>query len=97
MYEYLLPIGSVVRLRGGKRSLMITGVLQSTARNVRRDYSAVTYPEGLIDPRLSFVFDHGDIEEVKYRGYEDQSWKVFVAKLEMASKADKEKNRAESH
>ena len=49
-----LPIGSVVRLKKGKKRLMITGFLpiehnEKGEKNVW-DYSACLYPEGVITP-----------------------------------------------
>jgi hypothetical protein len=84
----LLPIGSVVRLKGAKRLVMIFGVMQSSASrpDLRHDYIAVSYPEGHMDPRLHLGFQHEDIEEVVFRGYEDDKndRKAFLAALHMA-------------
>ena len=45
-YEYLLPIGSIVRLKNGERKLMIFGILQRERENPDQvfDYVAVPYP-----------------------------------------------------
>lgn len=64
MFDYLLPIGTVVRLKDGNKDMMIVGVLQEGNKNERYDYTAVTYPEGFIDPRLRIVFNQADIGEV---------------------------------
>ncbi|MBQ9504844.1 MAG: DUF4176 domain-containing protein, partial [Lachnospiraceae bacterium] len=47
MYENLLPIGSVVLLKGGKAKLMITGRILSD-ENLKEiyDYVGVVYPLG---------------------------------------------------
>ena len=47
--ENLLPIGSVVLLKGGVKRLMIYGVRQTDKKdNTEYDYIGVLYPEGNI-------------------------------------------------
>lgn len=83
MYDYLLPIGSVVRIKGAEKLMMLFGVLQKSPSMDERvfDYIAVPYPEGRYDPRLDICFDHKDVEEVIFRGYEDDGdeRKAFIA------------------
>ena len=83
-YEYLLPIGSIVRLKNGERKLMIFGILQRERENPDQvfDYVAVPYPEGMQDMRLNVCFNHDDIEEIICRGYEDDDRKAFLLLLE---------------
>ena len=75
----LLPIGSVVLLRNAKKRLMITGVfpIQTEEEDVY-DYIAVIYPEGYIGPRSNYVFNHGDIEEILFKGYDDEERKGYL-------------------
>lgn len=48
MHKNLLPIGSVVLLRGGEKRLMICGRIQTRAGSDKvYDYSACLYPEGI--------------------------------------------------
>ena len=70
MYEDLLPIGSIVRLKGGERLLMIFGILQRSPVDPEQtfDYVGVSYPEGHIDSRLHIGFNKDLIEEVVFRG-----------------------------
>ncbi|WP_374018205.1 DUF4176 domain-containing protein [Paenibacillus thiaminolyticus] len=50
----LLPNGSVVLLKGGKKRVMIYGRLQKTGDTDKLwDYIACLYPEGNIDPNQS--------------------------------------------
>lgn len=67
----MLPIGTIVVLKGTKKAVMITGYLQKTTNGTVYDYTAVTYPEGYLDARLQAVFNHDQIDEVVFRGYED--------------------------
>ncbi len=98
-YGYLLPIGSVVKLKDNDQRVMITGVLQNSRAVPGRtfDYIAVPYPEGMHDSRLNLGFDRSDIEEVVFRGYEDGERNGFLLILEAASRAmeKQEKERQE--
>lgn len=87
-YDYLLPIGSIVKVKNIEQRLMIIGVLQKrkTIPEKTFDYAAVPYPEGLHDMRMNIGFDHNNIEEVVFRGYEDKERKAFLAVLEALSR-----------
>ena len=75
----LLPIGSIVLLRNAKKRLMITGVFPiQTEEEEVYDYIAVIYPEGYIGPRSNYVFNHGDIEEILFKGYDDEERKGYL-------------------
>lgn len=70
----MLPIGSVVVLKGGKKTLMIFGRKQlSTTNNKVWDYLACFYPEGSIGPEYCFLFNEEDIDEVVFMGYSNDS------------------------
>ncbi len=78
----LLPIGSVVLLKGGKRPLMIFGIKQSDMdTGTEYDYIGVLYPEGNMSKETQFLFRHEDIEKVEFRGYEDEKREEFIRKL----------------
>ncbi|MDR1605194.1 MAG: DUF4176 domain-containing protein [Gracilibacteraceae bacterium] len=80
----LLPIGSVVTLEGGKKRLMIFGVKQTddAAPDVEYDYIGVIYPEGNVGKELQYLFNHENIAEVAFRGFEDEERTTFIAKLD---------------
>jgi len=92
--EQMLPIGSVVRLNGGEKDIMIIGFFQQKANypEVKYDYIAVGYPEGYLDMKLMFGFNHEDIEEVIFRGYEDENdlTKKLLFFMEMSEQIDEE-------
>ena len=81
--EELLPIGSVVLLRNGKKKLMIIGIKQADAENpsVVFDYSGVMYPEGYLGEKSFFLFDHKDICDVIYNGYTNVEREEFLNKI----------------
>lgn len=83
--EYL-PIGSVVLLKGAIRKAMIIGIIQSTkeadGQVKEHDYIAVMFPEGFLNMETMFMFNHDQINDVIYRGYDNPERKEFLEKLE---------------
>lgn len=80
--EDLLPIGSVIILKGGEKKLMIFGVKQSGVKeSTEYDYIGVVYPEGNLGEDYQFLFNHEDIEQVVFKGYEDDERNEFLKKL----------------
>lgn len=79
----LLPIGTVVILNGGKKRLMIFGVKQTmeNEENKEYDYIGVPYPEGNIGTDFQYLFNHDDVEEVFFRGFEDIERQEFIFHL----------------
>ncbi|MBO6134279.1 MAG: DUF4176 domain-containing protein [Lachnospiraceae bacterium] len=79
----LLPIGSVVLLRNGRKKLMIIGIKQADAENpsVIFDYSGVMYPEGYLGEKSFFLFNHKDIVDVIFTGYTNVEREEFISKV----------------
>ncbi len=72
MYKDLLPIGSVVLLKGGEKRIMICGRIQAKAgENEIYDYSACYYPQGIVDPTSMFFFNRDAIDKVFFIGFQD--------------------------
>ena len=68
----MLPIGSVVMLKGGNKRIMIIGRIQTKEGEDKiYDYSACYYPQGMVGSDSTFFFDRDAIEEVYFRGFED--------------------------
>ena len=68
----LLPIGSVVLLKNGQKRLMIFGVKQTdNDTGVEYDYIGVMYPEGNMGEAGQYLFNHSDIDQEFFRGYEN--------------------------
>ena len=68
----LLPIGSIVLLKGGEKRLMICGRIQTdVATNKVYDYSACLYPEGIINSKELLMFDNENIDRVFFIGFQD--------------------------
>lgn len=80
----LLPIGSVVRLQEATKKLMIYGIKQTDAdTGIEYDYVGVLYPEGNLGEKTQFLFQHEHIEEVIFKGYNDEEREKFLAALEV--------------
>lgn len=79
----LLPIGSIVLLEGGEKRLMIIGIKQTdvSGDGQEYDYLGVLYPEGHIGDQFQYLFNHADIKEIVFRGYEDDERDEFLDKL----------------
>ncbi len=75
----LLPLGSVVLLKGANKRLMIIGRIQKQLDSDKVwDYSACYYPEGLINPDKTFLFDNDKIEKVYFLGFQDEEEIKFL-------------------
>ncbi|MBU5322481.1 DUF4176 domain-containing protein [Sarcina ventriculi] len=74
----LLPLGSIVILKGGFKKLMIIGrkIVQGENKEFY-DYLGCLYPEGDIGDEYKFVFNNKDVDKVIFRGYEDEEDEVF--------------------
>ena len=80
MFEKLLPIGSVVLLKGGVKKLMITGIKPVAAEKPDDvyDYIGVIYPEGYLSNEYNFLFNHDDINDVVFTGYKNPEREEFI-------------------
>lgn len=78
----LLPIGSVVLLEGGKKRVMIYGVKQIEQETKEEyDYVGVVYPEGNMGKGSQFLFNHDKIQEIFFKGYDDEERQNFMQRL----------------
>lgn len=82
-FNELLPIGSVVILKNAAKRLMIYGVGQTNAKdNKHYDYIGVMYPEVSMGEGSQYLFNHGDIQEIFFRGFEDDERDRFIDRLQ---------------
>lgn len=82
MQRNLLPIGSVVLLKGGEKRIMICGRIQTkSGEDIIYDYSACYYPEGIIDSKHMFFFNNDAIEKIFFIGFQDQEELSFQEML----------------
>lgn len=79
----LLPLGSVVTLRGGEKRIMIVGRFQKEKSTGQWfEYAAVLWPEGMIRSDRMFLFNQEDIRLIHFIGLQDQEEFVFRSVLE---------------
>ena len=78
--EKYLPIGSVVLLEDGEKTIMIYGRKQIHGEtNTPFDYVACLYPEGNISEEYTYLFNHDQIREVVFTGYVNEEETEFLA------------------
>ena len=84
MSRDLLPIGSVVCLKGAEKPMMICGFCPTgPARpGYVYDYSGFPYPEGYMDTLKIYQFDSEQIEKVLALGYQDRETFVYMNALQ---------------
>lgn len=91
MFKELLPIGSVVLLQGGSKKLMIIGLkpVKEEEPQVIYDYIGVLYPEGFISNEYNFLFNHKDINDVVFLGYNNPERETFIDFMQEAYNSEK--------
>jgi hypothetical protein len=83
--EKYLPLGSVVLLAGGDKRVMIYGRRQrAEADGEMWDYVACLYPEGNLTVEYTYLFNHDQIEQVYFVGFQDGEELAFREALEKA-------------
>lgn len=61
----ILPLGSVITLKKGRKKLMIIGRIQEErSSGILYDYAAVLYPEGILDASELYMFQGEDIDRI---------------------------------
>jgi len=83
MYNKPLPVGSIVRLTGGTKRLMILGYLRyvNNDKSVIADYSGCLFPEGFVSPSENYLFNHENIDCIYALGYCDEKQEKFSEQL----------------
>ncbi len=83
MEEKFLPIGTVVLLKGGSKKVMITGFCSIDAEepDVVYDYNGCIFPEGYLKSDQTCLFNHDQIAQIFFKGYEDEESKTFHEQL----------------
>ena len=84
MEEGLLPAGSIVLLKDSTKKVMILGFLQQIAEAeepVYYDYCGCLFPEGYISPDEIYLFDHDQIDQIYFVGYQDEEQQDFSQRI----------------
>lgn len=85
-YDKVLPIGTVVLLKGAEKRLMIVGYQRMNATDPNKvfDYCGCIYPEGFMTPSEAAVFDHDQIDRIIFMGFQNPAQIDFSEKLKNA-------------
>lgn len=86
-----LPLGSIVRVRGSVKKLMVLSrgtfpVIKGVTTYY--DYGVCTYPEGIIGDSLIYI-NQEDIQEVIFSGYRDEDETIMQNNIRMAVRQTK--------
>ncbi len=83
MEKELLPIGSVVQLRGSPAAVMIAGYLSAASADSDAlwDYSGFPYPLGLSEEDRVYSFNHEQIDLVIAYGYRDVETDALLRRI----------------
>lgn len=77
MDKKYLPYGSVVKIKGSARNLMVIGLKKMSDNHKVYDYIAIALPEGFEGYEKMILFNRDAISEVVKEGYEDELTKDF--------------------
>lgn len=82
-----LPIGSIVLLAGGTKSVMVTGfcVIPNDKPHKMYDYCGYPHPEGCINSNEVCLFNHSQIEKIFFTGYVNEEEENFKRELNIVS------------
>ncbi len=89
--ETLLPIGSVVMLKGANQELMITGTCigqEIDGKTEVHDYLGCLWPMGVLDTNKNFVFNRDEIDKVIFKGLENDGREDEIDELEKNESLD---------
>lgn len=82
MFERTLPVGSIIRLVGANKRIMILGYAKRGKNDDQIfDYTGCVYPEGFGGRDALIVFNHQDIERIYALGYQGEERFDFEKQL----------------
>ena len=84
-YNRVLPIGTVVLLKGATARLMIIGYQRMSADGSDKtiyDYCGCPFPEGYLSPEETAIFNHDKIDRVISMGLQNQAYILLSEKIE---------------
>ncbi len=94
-YDRVLPIGSVVLLKGAEGRLMILGYQRMSANSEDKmvyDYCGCPYPQGYLSPEKTAIFNHDRIDRIISVGLQNEAYDKLATKVRemIASREKKE-------
>lgn len=84
MVEELVPLGTVVKIKGSEKLMMVCGYASTSAAKPKAlyDYSGFLYPEGYVDMHKVYQFNNEQIEGIVAMGYQDIETNRYLRALE---------------
>lgn len=97
MDKKILPLGSVVLLNGGTKKVMIIGYCMRTPERPNKlyDYCGCIFPEGVLRSDVTCVFNHNQIKEVCFSGFQNEESDKFIDRVEALTTQEAEKQKEE--
>lgn len=78
----ILPLGSVVLLKGAERYIVVMGYLmREEGEDKIWDYMGCAYPVGAISSNSTLMFDAKQIDKVIFEGFSDEEGETFRKKV----------------
>ncbi|MEI2342012.1 DUF4176 domain-containing protein [Priestia megaterium] len=72
--DSLLPVGSVVILKGLDQTIMIYGRMQrQLGKSILWDYVGCPYPQGFLSEDYNIFFNHNQVYQTLFKGYETET------------------------
>ena len=82
MYKDLLPIGSVVKLAGGERYVMIIGrIVVAEGSDDIFDYVGCVYPEGVCGGEDMLFFNRDAVDSLYFVGFQDEQELIYRGEI----------------
>ena len=83
MEEKYLPIGSIVKLKNNDNEIMIVGYYSVEYNDMVEiyDYLGCLYPEGLLLKNDFISFNHEDIVNCLFKGFENEKFVAMKKKI----------------
>ena len=82
----ILPLGSVITLKKGRKKLMIIGRIQEERSSGILYDAAVLYPEGILDASELYMFQGEDIDRIYHVGLQEEEEFAFRSYMEQKLK-----------
>ena len=78
-----LPLGTIVSLDGSEQKAMIIGRVQKDINNpdVQFEYTAVLYPQGLVNPKENYMFNLSQVKRIHFLGFSNEENEAFEKQM----------------
>lgn len=79
-----LPLGTIVSLEGSDQKAMIIGRIQQDINNpdVKFEYTAVLYPQGLVNPKENYMFNLSQVKRIYFLGFSNEENEIFEKQMD---------------